>query len=63
MTPDNQQSQTCETCGQVGTDLDLEQTLEGKSICADCRQEKREKDASREAGQPAVTSYGGEDDG
>lgn len=61
MTPDANEPQTCETCGYSGTDLDLETTLSGKSICADCRERKRSKNDSREAGQPAVTSYGDDD--
>ena len=62
MVSNNHETETCETCGQVGDDLDLESTLSGKSICADCRKEKRQKDTSREAGQPAVTSYGDDDE-
>jgi hypothetical protein len=49
--------ETCDTCGRSGTDLDLETTLEGDSICRHCRKRKRKNTGTRDAGQSGFDSF------
>jgi len=49
--------ETCDTCGRSGTDLDLETTLEGDTICERCRERKRENTGTRDAGQSGFDTF------
>lgn len=62
MPQNNSDVQTCDTCNRQGDDLDLETTLQGDSICAQCRERKRDNTDSRDLGQRGLPTGGDADE-